>query len=191
MDAWANLQFVASAQKNGPLQYNPETERFPDDEAIEFAGKLQSSKGETNPQEGIHENILAIGPFFLSGGTRKRLDYNWVLNRMIKKSIEADKFFRQMLCKSVAYTHLPRSLKRERFEPGDQTKLIDFFQDTHQADIAVFGQISPFQHVVFGRVIIAQISSGKIILDRSIKADNPHYINKISKNIVASLEILK
>jgi tetratricopeptide (TPR) repeat protein len=191
VDAWANLQFVASAQKNGPLQYNPEAGRFPDDEAIAFAGKLQSGEKKTKTQEGIDENILAIGPFFLSGGTKKRLDYNWVLTRMIKKSIETDKFFRQMLCKPMAHKHLPNSLKRNGLESEDQEKIINFFRETYQADIAVFGQISPFEHVVFGRVVIAQISSGKILLDRSIKADKPHYINKVSKNIVTSLEILK
>gem|GEM_PF-1982513 len=161
------------------------------DEAAPFMAQYAEREATKIDHTAADRPNITIGPFWLKGGTIKRLDYSWLISHLITDNLQNGKALRSAQVTPIAYADLPESFQQVDFDPLVNPGFMTFLSSRHTG-LAVFGKMRPFPHVAYIHVWALKIPEGHLLLNRSFQVNAPDYLVNIATIISSDVvEIVK
>jgi CHAT domain-containing protein/tetratricopeptide (TPR) repeat protein len=125
---------------------------------------------------------ILIGPFYLRGGTVKRLGYEWVFAHMLTRMLVDTGMTRQYTFRVATPFDVPNGYSQS----SDATAMKHMMQGLSQplrARTAFFGDLQLFPHVAYANIEAMDVASGTIIRSINIKAEDPQKLHKLAEGL--------
>jgi tetratricopeptide (TPR) repeat protein len=186
-EALFNLGFIAcreGAQTRGKDFMSRLIHMDPQDEpaALLLRSTRAIAGGPSPVAPGTGDETILIGPFYLGGGTVKRLGYDWVFAHLVSDMLAQTNMGHRFRLETTTALDAPFA----HWKPSDSPTLHERIRTALQPlaiKTVVFGDLAIFRHVAYVNVKAMDVASGAVIRSIKLKAEDPEKIKRLAERL--------
>lgn len=135
------------------------------------------------------KTLLLVGPFYLKGGTVKRLGYDLVLARLLRQRLATTEMGRGYPLKEADCADFVRRVPGPPgIDPRDQGFL--GYIRSYGAKIAICGNLLIYPHVFYANVKVVDAASGAVVRALDARTEDPGKIRKMAEKLGDELKTI-